>query len=100
MQTIRVRSRVGADGNLQLQLPKQLANQEIDVVLVYQSVNSTEQTTSAIEDDQQNPPQPPQTPLEALTQSGFIGCGSAKPDLSVNYKVVLQEELEKKYDHR
>jgi hypothetical protein len=44
--------------------------------------------------------QPPQTPLEALTQSGFIGCGSAEPDLSANYKTVLQEELQKKYDHR
>jgi mannose-6-phosphate isomerase len=41
----------------------------------------------------------PQTPLEALTQSGFIGCGFAEPDLSANYKAVLQEELQQKYDH-
>jgi hypothetical protein len=42
---------------------------------------------------------PPKTPLEALTQSGFIGCGSADSNLSVNYKTFLQEELQKKYDH-
>lgn len=51
MQTIRMRSRVGADGNLQFQLPEQLANQEIDVVLVYQFVNSTEPPTASIEED-------------------------------------------------
>ena len=43
---------------------------------------------------------PSKTPLEALTQSGFIGCGSAESDLSINYKAVLREELQQKYDHR
>ncbi len=41
MQRIRVRSRVGSDSNL-LKLPEQLANQEIDVILVYQSVEPNE----------------------------------------------------------
>jgi hypothetical protein len=54
---------------------------------------------TAIDDYYQKLKHPPQTPLEALTQSGFIGCGSAEPDLSVNYKMVLQTELQKKYDH-
>jgi len=64
MQTIRVRSRVRFDGNLKLQLPEQLANQEIDVVLVYQSVESTEQPTPSLEED----------PL--------IGLFSGSPDLA------------------
>ncbi len=40
MQTIKVRSRIGADGKLQLQLPTQLANQEVEIVLVYQPVTT------------------------------------------------------------
>jgi hypothetical protein len=40
------------------------------------------------------------SPLEVLTETGFIGCGSAEPDLSVNYKAVLQAEFQSKYDHR
>lgn len=75
MQTIRVRSRVGADGNLQLQLPEQLANQEIDIVLVYQSVNSTEQPIPAIEED----------PL--------IGLFSSSPDLATRSEDILHEEI-------
>ena len=55
---------------------------------------------AAIDDYYQKLQHPLQTPLEALTQSGFIGCGSAEPDLSVNYKTVFQEELQKKYDSR
>lgn len=35
MNTIKVRSRVGVDGTLQVQLPDQLANQEVEIVLVY-----------------------------------------------------------------
>lgn len=42
---------------------------------------------------------PSQTPLETLMQTGFIGCGSAEPDLSVNYKVLLQADFQHKYDH-
>jgi allophycocyanin alpha subunit len=40
------------------------------------------------------------SPLEILQQTGFIGCGSAGPDLSSNYKAILQVELQTKYDHR
>jgi Phycobilisome protein len=39
------------------------------------------------------------SPLEILQQTGFIGCGSAGPDLSSNYKAILQAELQTKYDH-
>ena len=37
---------------------------------------------------------------ERLMQSGFIGCGEAEPDLSVNYKAHLSDSLSAKYDHR
>lgn len=40
MQSIKLRSRVDADGLLKLEVPVELANQELDLVLVYQAVNS------------------------------------------------------------
>jgi predicted metal-dependent hydrolase len=40
------------------------------------------------------------TPFEILEESGFIGCCSVESDLSTNYKQVLGNELEAKYDHR
>ncbi|MGG6268521.1 hypothetical protein ACQ4M3_25355 [Leptolyngbya sp. AN03gr2] len=76
MQTIRVRSRVGADGNLQLQLPEQLANQEIDIVLVYQSVDSAEQ-------------QPP-----TIAEDPLIGLFSGSSDLATRSEEILQEEID------
>ncbi|AHJ27642.1 ribbon-helix-helix domain-containing protein [Nodularia spumigena CS-584] len=38
-----------------------------------------------------------QKPLDLLTQNGFIGCGEAEPDLSLNYKSILQNGLKGKY---
>jgi SET domain-containing protein len=38
--------------------------------------------------------------LEILFQSGLIGCISAESDLSTNYKSVLSEGLDSKYDNR
>jgi hypothetical protein len=35
-----------------------------------------------------------------LTQAGFIGCGEANPDLSVNYKSIVRDGLKAKYDYR
>ena len=47
------------------------------------------------------PTQPLKTSAyERLMQSGFIGCGEAEPDLSVNYKAQLSDSLSAKYDHR
>ncbi len=39
-------------------------------------------------------------PLALLEQAGFIGCGEAEPNLSVNYKSVLQTKLQSKYGNR
>ncbi len=38
-------------------------------------------------------------PLLALMESGFIGCGEADPNLSVNYKSVLRDGLKGKYGY-
>ncbi|MCT7958871.1 DUF2281 domain-containing protein [Laspinema palackyanum] len=37
--------------------------------------------------------------LDILKESGLIGCISADRNLSTNYKSVLQEELDSKYDN-
>ena len=42
----------------------------------------------------------PQSPQELLTQTGFIGCGQADPNLSVNYKSILKAGLQTKHDYR
>ncbi len=37
---------------------------------------------------------------DILTQSGFIGCGEASPELSTNYKSQLDQILAKKHGDR
>ncbi|WP_334893485.1 CopG family transcriptional regulator [Nostoc sp.] len=39
-------------------------------------------------------------PFSMLTETGFIGCGEADPNLSVNYKSILKDGLKAKYDYR
>ncbi|MGY6528414.1 MAG: DUF2281 domain-containing protein [Cyanobacterium sp.] len=38
--------------------------------------------------------------LDILKESGLIGCISAESDLSTNYKSVILEGLDSKYDNR
>ena len=38
--------------------------------------------------------------LDILKESGLIGCISAEPNLSTNYKTVIKEKLDSKYDYR
>ncbi|MBD2519133.1 hypothetical protein H6G93_30070 [Nostoc sp. FACHB-973] len=38
MESIKIRTFIGDDGILQVQLPPQIANQELDVVIVFQPV--------------------------------------------------------------
>ncbi len=47
METLQLRSQVGADGQIHIQLPEKLANQEIELVLVYQPSDSHTQPASA-----------------------------------------------------
>jgi len=39
-------------------------------------------------------------PAEALSASGFIGCGEASPDLSDRYKEEVLSFVTAKHDHR
>jgi hypothetical protein len=38
MESIKIRTHIGNDGILQIQLPPEIANQELDVVIVFQPV--------------------------------------------------------------
>lgn len=38
MQSIKLKSRVSSDGTLQLQVPLELANKELELVIVYQPI--------------------------------------------------------------
>ncbi|AFY51044.1 hypothetical protein Nos7524_5323 [Nostoc sp. PCC 7524] len=44
MQTIRVRSRIGKNGLLQIQLPQTSEGTELDIILVYEPVSPTKDT--------------------------------------------------------
>lgn len=57
MQTIKLRTCVGKDGTLHLQLPKHLVNQELEVLVVYQPVE---------------PVKTPKTPEELGYSPGFF----------------------------
>ncbi|MBD2437053.1 hypothetical protein [Nostoc sp. FACHB-110] len=39
MESIKIRTHIGNDGILQIQLPPEIANQELDVVIVFQPVS-------------------------------------------------------------
>lgn len=41
MESIKIRTYIGDDGILQIQLPPEIANQELDVVIVFQPVIKT-----------------------------------------------------------
>ena len=49
MQSIKLRSRVDADGILRLQVPVELSNQELELIVVYQPVESVTQAKTAEE---------------------------------------------------
>ncbi|WP_071187210.1 hypothetical protein [Trichormus sp. NMC-1] len=45
MQSIRVRSRIGKDGLLQIQLPEAKEGMELDIILVYETASATQEIT-------------------------------------------------------
>lgn len=75
MQTIRLRSQVGADGQIRVQLPSQLANQEIEIVLVYQPVES----------DAEEP---------TLNQDPLIGLFAGSSNLADQAEAILERDIE------
>jgi hypothetical protein len=41
---------------------------------------------------------PPKTALEIFTESGFIGCIQADPNLSTNYKSVVSSAIQERFN--
>lgn len=52
MESIRIRTYIGDDGMLKIQLPSEIANQELDVVIVFQPVTQ-ESSQSATQTPQE-----------------------------------------------
>ncbi len=72
MQTLQLRSRTAPDGTITLQLPPELANQDLDFIIVYQP---TLQSPSS------NNPDP------------LIGLFSGSPHLSIDSEEILQNTI-------
>jgi len=77
MQTLKLRAHVNPDGRIQLQTPEQLANQDIEIILVYQPVDSPEALAE--------PDYPQEDPL--------IGLFSGSPDLATQAETILQQDI-------
>ena len=60
----------------------------------------TDVIKSALELYYQQLQQQQKNPFLMLTQTSFIGCGEAHPNLSINYKSILRDGLKAKYDYR
>jgi hypothetical protein len=83
MQSIQLVSHVNAQGILHIQLPFELANQEVEITLnpVFKDFKS----------------QPSSNPALLKDLVGAFEC--EETTLSENYKAVLSESWSKKYDH-
>ncbi|MEH1908787.1 CopG family transcriptional regulator [Nostoc sp.] len=87
--TMRINARLDEEYADKLAYIQQQTNQAVTDVI-----------KSAIELYYQQLQQEQKNALSVLIQTGFIGCGQADPDLSVNYKSILRDGLEAKYDYR
>ena len=77
MQTLKLRAHVNPDGSIQLQMPEQLANQDIELILVYQPVESP----GSLDE-----PLPPQ-------EDPLIGLFSGSPDLATQAEAILEQNI-------
>jgi hypothetical protein len=73
MYTLQLRSRTAPDGTITLQLPPELANQDLDFTILYQPIV----------------PQQPGTDPDPL-----IGLFSGSPNLATNAEEILQQAIE------
>jgi hypothetical protein len=71
MQTLQLRSRTAPDGTITLQLPPELANQDLDFIIVYQ----------------------PTSPLSSETSDPLIGLFSGSPNLAIDSEDILQNTI-------
>jgi hypothetical protein len=72
--------------------------------LLAQFIQLLKKTFSTSQPPENRHPQTPQTAQKTIYEqfeaSGIIGCTSAEENLSTNYKEILVEAWERKYDHR
>ncbi|MHC5773165.1 CopG family transcriptional regulator [Nostoc sp.] len=87
--TMRINARLDEEYADKLAYIQQQTNQAVTDVI-----------KSAIELYYQQLQQEQKNALSMLIQTGFIGCGQADPNLSINYKSILRDSLKAKYDHR
>jgi hypothetical protein len=73
MQTLTLRSRIAADGTITLQLPPELANQDLDFIIVYQPTSEAPHL---------NTPDP------------LIGLFSGSSNLSIEAEDILQQTIQ------
>jgi hypothetical protein len=62
-------------------------------------MNCVRQQPNQAIDPYSQPLQPPEkTPLEIFEELGLVGCIDGEPDLSINYKPLIHQHLQEKYD--
>ena len=74
MQTLKIRSRTAPDGTITLQLPPETADQDLELILIYQ-------------------PTQPQTPTNPPETDPLIGFFSGSPNLSTNAENLLNQTI-------
>ena len=73
MQTLQLRSRTALDGTITLQLPPELANQDLDFIIIYQ---------------------PTLDPPSSDTPDPLIGLFSGSPNLAIDSEDILQNTIQ------
>jgi Protein of unknown function (DUF1778) len=84
MQSIKLRSRVDADGILRLEVPIELANLELDLVVVYQPVESVTNDAEKQENIQE-------IKLSLQDSMAFVESLVNPPEPSSNMRMAAQE---------
>jgi hypothetical protein len=73
MQTIKLRSRTAPDGTITLQLPAEVADQDLELILIYQ---------------------PTQTPSAAPETDALIGLFAGSQNLATEAEKILEENIQ------
>jgi hypothetical protein len=73
MQTIKLRSRTGPDGTITLQLPPEVADQDLELILIYQ---------------------PTQIPSTAPETDALIGLFVGSQNLATDAEQILEENIQ------
>lgn len=79
MQTLKLQAHVNTDGSVQLQMPEHLAGQDVEIILVYQSVKSPDSSI-----DTAMPPEP---------ADPLVGLFAGSPDLSEQAESILERDI-------